>query len=226
MKPSGREIFVVEDDPSVRDSLSFLLSSVGYDVVCLADGEALNAARRTRTPACILLDINLPGRSGLEILREFRDEGYPAPIVMMTGAGTIAIAVQCLKLGARDFIEKPFVESDLIQRLEQAIAAGGADAPNLEALAYNNFGGRQLLTRREQEVLHRILLGHSDREIGGELGISPRTAEVHRSSIMKKLGARSTTDLIRMALIKRAERPRLEAANSGPEPAGSPDACG
>jgi two-component system response regulator FixJ len=134
--------------------------------------------------------------------------------------------VQCLKLGARDFIEKPFVESDLIQRLERAIAAGTADPPNLEALAYSNFGGRELLTRREQEVLHRILLGHSDREIGGELGISPRTAEVHRSSIMKKLGARSTADLLRMALTQRAQGTPRQAEAPGLRPAVGPDACG
>jgi FixJ family two-component response regulator len=121
MNQAKPEIYVVEDDVAVRDSLSFLLSSAGYKVVCFADGEALETAARAQRPACILLDINLPGRSGLEILSDLRRDAHPAPIVMMTGAGTIEIAVISLKMGAADFIEKPFTENDLISRLELAM---------------------------------------------------------------------------------------------------------
>ncbi len=202
MTPPEREIFIVEDDLSVRDSLSFLLSSAGYGVVCFADGDALKAVTRIRCPACILLDINLPGRSGLEILQELRNDHYPAPVVMMTGAGSIEVAVQSLKMGAIDFIEKPFIESDLILRLEQAMANGSNRPPDLEALAGQNFPGRQPLSRRERQVFEHILRGLSNQGISGELGISPRTAEVHRAAIMRKLRARSTADLLRIAFMR------------------------
>ena len=205
MKPPEREIFIVDDDLSVRESLAFLLASAGYSSICFADGEALKAATRSRCPACILLDINLPGRSGLEILKEFREDDYPAPIVMMTGAGTIDIAVRALKTGAADFIEKPFLDGDLLSRLEKAMTGGSNGAPNLEAMARQNFPGRQPLTRREREVFHLILKGQSDKDISRGLGISPRTAEVHRAAIIRKLGARGTADLLRIAFTQQVE---------------------
>jgi FixJ family two-component response regulator len=199
MTLKDREIYIIEDDLSVRESLSFLLSSVGYTVVCFADGEALKAVARTRCPACILLDVNLPGRSGLDILKELRDTHYPAPIVMMTGSGSIDVAVRSLKLGAVDFIEKPFVGSDLILRLEQAMATRSEQPKEREIVARLAVNRRQPLSVRERQVFQEILRGRSDKEIGDELRISSRTAEVHRASILCKLGARSTTDLLRIA---------------------------
>src|ERR1700709_1189201 len=123
-KPAPRgEIFVVDDDPAVRETLSIVLSSGGYQVICFADGAALLAVARTRTPACILLDVHIPGKSGLDILRELRGEDYPAPIFMISGQGDITMAVSAIKNGALDFIEKPFRGSEIVARLNEAIEA-------------------------------------------------------------------------------------------------------
>src|SRR5476651_984745 len=120
---SRGEIFVVDDDPAVRETLSLVLSAAGYQVVCFADGAALLPVVRTRTPACILLDVHIPGKSGLDILKELHGEDYPAPIFMISGQGDIAMAVSAIKHGALDFIEKPFRGSEIVHRLDEAIGA-------------------------------------------------------------------------------------------------------
>src|SRR6202012_2998306 len=123
-KPPPRgEIFVVDDDPAVRETLSIVLSMGGYEVICFADGAALLVVARTRTPACILLDVHIPGKSGLDILKELHGEDYPAPIFIISGQGDIAMAVSAIKNGALDFIEKPFKGHELVARLEEAIGA-------------------------------------------------------------------------------------------------------
>src|SRR5512144_2657796 len=123
-KPLSRgEIFVVDDDPAIRETLSMVLTAGGYQVICFADGAALLAIARTRTPACILLDVHIPGKSGLDILKELQGEDYPAPIFMISGQGDIAMAVSAIKNGAMDFIEKPFRGSDSVSRLDEAIGA-------------------------------------------------------------------------------------------------------
>src|SRR5919205_3716028 len=120
--PRG-EIFVVDDDPAVRDTLSMVLSAAGYEVICFADGAALLSVARSRTPAAILLDVHIPGKSGLDILKELHGEDYPAPIFMISGQGDIAMAVSAIKSGALDFIEKPFRGSEIVARLDEAIGA-------------------------------------------------------------------------------------------------------
>ena len=202
-KPVSRgEIFVVDDDPAVRETLSIVLSAGGYEVICFADGVALLAVARTRTPSCILLDVNIPGKSGLDILKELHGEDYPAPIFMVSGEGDIAMAVTAIKSGALDFIEKPFRGNEIVARLEEAIGAyarrkAEASASNIASL---HFPGREPLTRREREVLEQFASGASNKEAGRQLGISPRTIEDHRANIMKKLGARNATDLIRIVM--------------------------
>ena len=199
---SRGEIFVVDDDPAVRATLSVVLSAGGYEVVCFADGAALLAVARNRTPACILLDVNIPGKSGLDILKELRGEDYPAPIFMISGQGDIATAVTAIKNGALDFIEKPFRGNEIVSRLDEAIGAYArrqADTA-VSKIATLHFPGREPLTRREREVLEQFASGASNKEAGRRLGISPRTIEDHRANIMKKLGARNATDLIRIVL--------------------------
>src|SRR3981081_4798553 len=120
---SRGEIFVVDDDPAIREILSMVLSAGGYQVICFADGAALLAVARTRTPSCVLLDVHIPGKSGLDILEELRGEDYPAPIFMISGQGDIAMAVTAIKNGALDFIEKPFRGSEIVHRLAVAIGA-------------------------------------------------------------------------------------------------------
>jgi FixJ family two-component response regulator len=202
-KPFSRgEIFVVDDDPAVRETLSVVLSAGGYQVVCFADGAALLAIARTRTPSCILLDVHIPGKSGLDILKELHGEDYPAPIFMISGLGDIAMAVSAIKNGALDFIEKPFRGSEMVARLDEAVGAyARRQAENSASkVASLHFPGREPLTRREREVLEQFTSGASNKEAGRQLGISPRTIEDHRANIMKKLGARNAADLIRIVL--------------------------
>src|ERR1700686_3332972 len=120
---SRGEIFVVDDDPAVRETPSVVLSAGGYQVICFADGAALLAVARSRTPSCILLDVHIPGKSGFDILKELQGEDYPAPIFMISGQGDIAMAVSAIKNGALDFIEKPFRGSEIVTRLDEAIGA-------------------------------------------------------------------------------------------------------
>ena len=200
---SRGEIFVVDDDPAVRDTLSMVLSAGGYEVICFADGAALLAIARTRTPSCILLDVHIPGKSGLDILKELHGEDYPAPIFMISGQGDIAMAVNAIKSGALDFIEKPFRGSEIVARLDEAIEAYArrkAENSSASRIATMHFPGREPLTRREREVLEQFTAGASNKEAGRHLGISPRTIEDHRANIMKKLGARNAADLVRIVM--------------------------
>jgi FixJ family two-component response regulator len=200
--PSRGEIFVVDDDPAVRETLSLVLSAGGYQVICFADGAALLSVARSRTPACILLDVHIPGKSGLDILKELHGEDYPAPIFMISGQGDIAMAVSAIKSGALDFIEKPFRGSEIVARLDEAIDAYERRRANQAStsIASLHFPGRETLTRREREVLEQFASGASNKEAGRHLGISPRTIEDHRANIMKKLGARNAADLIRIVM--------------------------
>src|SRR6266478_8274856 len=152
--PSRGEIFVVDDDPAVRETLSVVLSAGGYEVICFADGAALLAVARSRTPACILLDVHIPGKSGLDILRELHGEDYPAPIFIISGQGDIAMAVSAIKNGALDFIEKPFRGNEIVARLNEAIDAYARrqlDDSLSSSIAALHFPGREPLTRRERE---------------------------------------------------------------------------
>jgi FixJ family two-component response regulator len=200
---SRGEIFVVDDDPAVRETLSMVLSAGGYQVICFADGAALLAIARTRTPSCILLDVHIPGKSGLDILKELHGEDYPAPIFMISGQGDISMAVNAIKSGALDFIEKPFRGSEIVARLDEAIEAYArrqAESNSASRIATMHFPGREPLTRREREVLEQFTAGASNKEAGRHLGISPRTIEDHRANIMKKLGARNAADLVRIVM--------------------------
>ena len=179
------------------------LMAAGYQVICFADGAALLAVARTRTPSCILLDVHIPGKSGLDILKELHGEDYPAPIFMISGQGDISMAVSAIKSGALDFIEKPFRGSEIVARLDEAIEAYArrqAENNSASRIATLHFPGREPLTRREREVLEQFTAGASNKEAGRHLGISPRTIEDHRANIMKKLGARNAADLVRIVM--------------------------
>src|SRR5262249_9145250 len=186
----------------IRDVLSTVFARDGFEVTNFADGASLLASARGRTPVCIILDVHIPGRSGLDILKELNAQDYPVPIFIMSGQGDIPMAVDAIRNGALDFIEKPFRGSEVVSRVQEAIEAsrrrqatsGAPETPSMQ------FPGREPLTRREREVLAQIVAGASNKEAGRQLGISPRTIEVHRARIMEKLGAKNAADLIRIVM--------------------------
>jgi two-component system response regulator FixJ len=197
------EIFVVDDDPSVRAALSMVLSGEGYQVTSFVEGETFLTAARSRTPGCVLIDVHLPGCSGIDVLRRLNAQHYPAPILIISGRGDIPTAIDAIRSGALDFIEKPFDPMTVVARIRNAIDAWH-DANREDAVLARDFPGVERLTARERQVLERITQGASNKEAGRELGISPRTVEVHRARIMEKLKAKNAADLVRIVLRRRA----------------------
>ena len=198
------EIFVVDDDPAVRDALSMVLTLEGYHVTSFAEGSAFIAAARVRTPICVVLDVHMPGRSGLDILKELNAQNYGAPIFIISGRGDIPMAVEAIKNGALDFIEKPFDVDTVVTRIRKAVEASKRRSSERRggSVQLLQFPGHELLTPREREVLGHIAGGASNKEVGRLLGISPRTIEVHRARIMEKIGAKNAADLVRIVLSK------------------------
>jgi FixJ family two-component response regulator len=194
------EIFIVDDDASVRTALALILSSEGFEVTGFPDGDSFLSAARSRTPDCVLIDVHLPGRSGIELLKVLDAQHYPAPIFVISAHGDIPTAVDAIRRGALDFIEKPFDPLSVVARLRDAIAARRHSSA--DSILAPDFPGHERLTAREREVLERIARGASSKEASRELAISPRTVEVHRARIMEKLGAKNAADLVRVVLGK------------------------
>jgi FixJ family two-component response regulator len=200
-----REVFIVDDDPMVRDVLSEVFAQAGYRASSFVDGASFVAAARERIPACVILDIYMPGRSGLEILKDIDAPNYPAPIFVASGRGDIPSAVEAIKNGAFDFIEKRLEAATLVTRVGEAIEAraharqNGNGGENLAPV----FPGSELLTRREHEVLALIADSATNKEAAQRLGISQRTVEIHRAHIMHKLGAKNSVDLARKVMQRR-----------------------
>lgn len=201
-----REIFVIDGDAGVHHELRIILENAGYNVTCFTDENAFLVEMRQRNPACIILDVNLPGRSGFEVLDDLAT--YPVPVIMISGHGDIPMAVKAIKSGAQDFIQKPFRGAELINCIENILMGS---SPPRSALpqpkqSLSNSPGRTILTLREREVLEQVTVGLSSKEVGQVLGISPRTVEDVRSRIMRKLRVRNTAELM-MAVSKWNSRP-------------------
>ena len=198
----GDEIYIVDDDPSVRDSLSLLFSQAGYQVTSFHDGPSFVAAARARKPAGVILDIVMPGGSGLDVLKEIDAPHFGAPIFVASARGDIPTAVEAMRRGAFDFFEKRFDAETVVARMGVAIKScsnGSHNGSGSEAEP-RSFPGRKLLTVREHAVLERIVSGASNQETADELGISRRTVEVHRAHILAKLNAKNAADLVRIVL--------------------------
>jgi two-component system, LuxR family, response regulator FixJ len=207
------EIFIVDDDPSARAALGIILGAEGYSITGFADGESFLEAAHSRIPGCVFIDVYLPGYSGIELLRRIDALHYPAPVLVISGLGDIPTAVAAIRNGAIDFIEKPFEARAIVARVRDAMRAFERLEPGDNLLAAD-FPGNERLTAREREVLRRIADGASNKEAGRELGISPRTIEVHRARIMEKLGAKNAADLMRIVLGKGRGR-RMSTPASG-----------
>lgn len=206
-REAALDVVVIDDDPAVCDSLATIFQIEGFQVRTYAGGdEFLTVARKIR-PDCILLDVHMPVRSGLDVLEMIGGSHYPAPVIMISGQSDIPMAVAAVKAGAHDFVEKPFEADAVIDRVREAVRAfrERSERANRTPSA-RRFPGAETLTAREMEVLEQIAQGASNKEAGRHLGISPRTVEVHRARIMEKLGARNTADLMRIVLSE-SDRP-------------------
>lgn len=192
---SESEIFILEDDLTMRTMLKIILEQAGYRPVFFVDGDALQAEVRRTCPACILLDVQVPGRSGLDILGELCDDDCSAPILMVSGHGNIAMAVRSLQTGAADFIEKPFTATDLVGRIAKVVAKR-----SIAAVRPSQPTDWQRLTRREREVLDHLLTGATSKVIARQLDVSPRTIEEHRANIMRKMGVKTAAQLMAVTL--------------------------
>jgi FixJ family two-component response regulator len=192
-------IYVVDDDPAIRNLIRDVFSRANYRVTCFPDGLSLLAGVHDCTPAAIILDVHLPGRSGLDILKELHAQDCATPIFIISGQGDIPTAVDAIKNGALDFIEKPFRGKDVVDRVRSSIEASRARSTrNPFDVRLLHFPGREPLTMRERDVLEHLAAGASNKEAAHALGISPRTIELHRAHIMSKLRAKNTADLIRI----------------------------
>jgi FixJ family two-component response regulator len=192
-------IFVVDDDSAVRDALKLLLRSVGQPVETFGSAQEFLDAYAEDRPGCLVLDIRMPGMSGLELQQKLNEKHSILPIIFITGHGDVPMAVEAMQAGAVDFIQKPFRDQDLIDRINQALEKDGS---NRAALGERNDIRRRLetLTPREREVLDLVVHGKANKVIAGDLKLSQRTVEIHRARVMEKMQASSLAHLVRMVL--------------------------
>ncbi|SFC46257.1 Two-component response regulator, FixJ family, consists of REC and HTH domains [Bosea sp. CRIB-10] len=198
MDRQAATVFVVDDDVSVREGLDSLLRSVGYAVTCFASVREFALARRPGTPSCLVLDVRMPGPSGMDFQAELAALNDPIPIVFLTGHGDVPMAVRAIKAGAVEFLLKPFREQDLLDAVRVAIEKDEARRRDEAALAElkERFA---TLTVREKEVLAFVAQGRLNKQIAADLGLSEVTIKVHRGQVMRKLGAATLAELVRLA---------------------------
>lgn len=192
-------VFVVDDDPAMRDSLRWLFESVGLAVETFATAEEfLNGCHPSR-PGCLLLDVRMPGMSGLNLQDELAARHFTLPTIIITGYAEVATAVRALKTGAIDFIEKPFSDELLLERIREAIVAD-RQAREAQAQRADVAARVALLTTRELSVMELVIAGKANKVIAADLGLSPKTVEVHRANVMRKMEAQSVAELVRLFL--------------------------
>jgi two-component system response regulator FixJ len=198
MAESNRIVHLVDDDEAIRRSASFMLRTSGYLVKTYASGVELLALGKAVPVGCILLDVRMPVMDGLEVQAALKAQGVLLPVIVMTGHGDVNVAVQAMKAGAVDFIEKPFEKAVLLSAIDEGFArieqAGRGRAREDEAKVR-----LEALTPRESDVLQGLARGHPNKTIAYDLGISPRTVEIHRANLMTKLGVASLSEALRIA---------------------------
>jgi two-component system, LuxR family, response regulator FixJ len=195
---TDRVVYLVDDDEAIRRSAGFMLKTSGYIVKAFASGVELLKEAKELSPGCILLDVRMPEMDGLQVQSALQERGIGLPVIVMTGHGDVGVAVQAMKAGAVDFIEKPFEKAVLLSAIEEGFnrieRAGRGRARAEEALVR-----LQALTPRERDVLEGLVQGHPNKTIAYDLDISPRTVEIHRANLMSKLGVASLSEALRIA---------------------------
>ena len=202
-------VHIVDDDEAVRQSLAFLLGSAGLTVRLYDSASAFLAGLSAVKNGCLVTDVRMPDMTGIELLQQLRAKACKLPAIVITGHGDVALAVEAMKAGAVDFIEKPFDETAILNAVQSALNrdsnAEGSDAGVVA-------GKLATLSERERQVLEGLVAGHSNKTVAHDLGISPRTVEVYRANLMTKMGARSLSELIRMAIIAGVSPARHDTA--------------
>lgn len=207
MSPETRCVHVVDDEPPVRRSLALLLGAEGYAVETYGSGETfLEAASGQLEFGCVLLDLRLPGLDGLAVQRVLRERRLAHPVILITAHGDVPIAVQAMKLGASDFIEKPFSGEDIVRAVAAALERGCATQADVREVS-EAAARLATLSCREAEVLQGLVAGRQNKVIARDLGISPRTVEIHRKNLMEKLRVRSLPEAVRLALAAEMKLP-------------------
>jgi FixJ family two-component response regulator len=191
-------VYVVDDDPSIRTSLERLFRSVGHECVSFGSAAEFLHSEKRDAPACLVLDLRLPGESGLDLQREMAEANVHVPIVFLTGHGDVPLSVRAMKAGAVDFLTKPFDEQDLLDAVRQAIGRDG-EARRRQAETASLRQRYEMLTAREREVFSLIVSGMLNKQVAAELGTSESTIKVHRHQVMEKMSADSLADLVRIA---------------------------
>jgi two-component system response regulator FixJ len=202
--PAEGTVHIVEDDAAMRDALSRLLAREGMAVCAFASAEDFLHGFDRMAGGCLLADVRLAGKSGIELMNEVLRAGARLPVILITGHGDIPMAVAAIKAGAFDFIEKPFNPEQLVRVVKAAIGVEGSRDD--DGIAAAEIAARAVtLSPREREVMEMVVRGHPNKVIAAELGISPRTVEVYRANVMSKMGARNLPDLIAIGLRLRTQ---------------------
>jgi FixJ family two-component response regulator len=191
-------VFVIDDDAAIRKALASLIRSVGLQVELFASAQEFLQAKRPKLPSCLILDIRLPGVSGLDFQRKLAEDNNPIPIIFITGHGDIPMSVRAMKAGAVEFLPKPFRDQDLLDAIHLGLERDRKRRQQEAELAVlrERF---EWLTPRERQVLPRVVSGLPNKQIAAEIGTSETTAKVHRGQLMRKMGAESLPELVRMA---------------------------
>ena len=201
--PNKGKVYVIDDDEAMRDSLNFLLESADFNVTLFETAQNFLDVLQGLEFGCVVSDVRMPGIDGIELLKRMKANHSTFPIVIMTGHGDVPLAVEAMKLGAIDFLEKPFEDDRLIGMVEAAIRQAEPAAKS-EAVTHDIATRVATLSPRERQVMDGLIAGLSNKLIARDYDISPRTIEVYRANVMTKMQADSLSELVRMALIERS----------------------
>src|SRR3954452_11672790 len=198
MSQNGK-VYVIDDDPAMRDSLDFLLGAAGFSVRLFDSAQRFLDELASLEAGCVLTDVRMPGIDGMELLRQLNAGARKLPVIVMTGHGDVPLAVEAMKLGALDFLEKPFEDDRLIGMIETALLQNDSGSKS-EAVTADMAARVTSLTQRERQVMQGLVSGQSNKVIAREYDISPRTVEVYRANVMTKLQAGNLSELVRFAI--------------------------